>query len=47
MIILGVVALILGFILSIHFLWILGIILVVLGLILNLVPLGGSTRRWY
>jgi len=45
MVVLGLILAILGFVLSINILWILGLILLVVGLILNLVPIGGSTRR--
>lgn len=51
MIILGVILLILGFIFSIHILWILGIIALVIGVILMLVGTTGRTlagrRHWY
>jgi uncharacterized membrane protein HdeD (DUF308 family) len=50
-IILGVILLILGFIFSIHILWILGIIALVIGVILMLVGTTGRTlagrRHWY
>jgi hypothetical protein len=48
MLILGIICLVLGFLLGIHFLWIIGIILVVVGIVLLVLPVertGG--RRWY
>lgn len=45
MIVLGIILLIIGFIVSLSWLWILGIILVIVGIVLNLVPIGGSRRR--
>ena len=47
MIILGLILLIIGLIASISILWIIGLILVIVGLVLNLVPVGGTRRRWY
>jgi len=48
MVILGVVLIILGLLVAgLHLLLWIGIALVIIGLILNLVPLGGSTHRWY
>ncbi len=50
MIILGLICLVLGFLLGIHFLWILGIILLVIGLILALMGSAGRQvggRRHY
>lgn len=46
-IIAGIIALILGFLLGIYLLWVLGLVLIVLGLVLWFVPVGGTTRRWY
>ncbi|MBV8348869.1 MAG: hypothetical protein JOZ49_15475 [Mycolicibacterium sp.] len=51
MIILGVIALILGFILKVHWLWVIGIILLVIGAVFWLLgrvgrPIGGR-RHWY
>lgn len=51
MIVLGVIALILGFILKVHWLWVIGIILLVIGAVLWLLgrvgrPIGGR-RHWY
>jgi hypothetical protein len=47
MVILGLILLIIGLIASINILWIIGLVLIVVGLILNLVPVGGTRRRWY
>jgi hypothetical protein len=45
MIALGLILLIIGLVASIGILTTIGLILLVVGLILNLVPIGGSTRR--
>ena len=47
MVILGLILLIIGLLASIPILWVIGLILIVVGLVLNLVPLGGTRRRWY
>jgi hypothetical protein len=47
MVVLGLILLIIGLIASISILWIIGLILVIVGLVLNLVPVGGTRRRWY
>ena len=47
MIVLGLVLLIIGLVASIPILTTIGEILLVVGLVLNLVPMGGSTRRVY
>ncbi|MGV3564042.1 MAG: hypothetical protein ACO1ON_12255 [Nocardioides sp.] len=47
MIVLGLVLLIIGLVASIPILTTIGAILLVVGLVLNLVPMGGSTRRVY
>lgn len=48
MIALGIILIIIGLIVaSLHVLLWIGIILLIIGLILNLVPIGGRTRRWY
>jgi hypothetical protein len=47
MVILGLILLIIGLVASINILWIIGLILIIVGLVLNLVPVGGSRRRWY
>jgi hypothetical protein len=48
MVILGVILIILGLVVaSLHVLLIIGVILLVVGLILNLVPMGGTRRRYY
>lgn len=46
MVVLGIILLIIGFFTS-PILITIGAILIVVGLILNLVPIGGSTRRYY
>jgi hypothetical protein len=45
MIALGLILLIIGLVASIPVLTTIGVILLVVGLILNLVPIGGNTRR--
>jgi hypothetical protein len=45
MIALGLILLIIGLVASIGVLTTIGVILLIVGLILNLVPIGGSTRR--
>jgi hypothetical protein len=45
MIALGLILLIIGLVASIGILTTIGVILLVVGLILNLVPIGGTTRR--
>jgi hypothetical protein len=48
MVILGIILIVIGLIVaSLKVLLIIGIILVVIGLILNLVPIGGTRRRYY
>lgn len=47
MVILGLILLIIGLVASIGVLTIIGAILLVVGLILNLVPIGGTRRRYY
>ena len=47
MVVLGIVLLIIGLVAGISILTTIGIILAVVGLVLNLVPIGGSTRRIY
>jgi hypothetical protein len=47
MVILGLILLIVGLIASISILTVIGAILLVVGLILNLVPIGGTRRRYY
>jgi hypothetical protein len=46
-VILGIVLLIIGLIASLSILVWLGVLLVVVGLVLNLVPIGGTRRRYY
>jgi len=45
MVALGLVLLIIGLVIGMPVLTTIGIILIVVGLILNLVPMGGTTRR--
>jgi hypothetical protein len=48
MVILGIILVILGLLVSgLQALLIIGVILLVVGLILNLVPMGGTRRRYY
>jgi hypothetical protein len=47
MVILGLILLIIGLIAHIGILWIIGIVLLLVGLVVNLVPIGGTRRRWY
>ncbi len=47
MVILGAILLIIGLIASLSILVWIGIILLVVGLVLNLVPIGGTRRRYY
>jgi hypothetical protein len=47
MVILGLILLIIGLIAGIGILTVIGAILLVVGLILNLVPIGGTRRRYY
>ena len=47
MVILGLILLVIGLIASISILWIIGLILIIVGLVMNLVPVGGTRRRWY
>jgi hypothetical protein len=47
MVILGLILLIIGLIAGISWLTLIGAILLVVGLILNLVPIGGTRRRYY
>ena len=48
MVILGVILIILGLVVaSLHLLLWIGIVLLIAGLILNLVPIGGTRRRFF
>jgi hypothetical protein len=47
MVILGLILLIIGLLAKIGILWVIGLVLIVVGLILNLVPVGGTRRRYY
>jgi hypothetical protein len=46
-VILGIILLIIGLIASLSILVWLGVLLIVVGLVLNLVPIGGTRRRYY
>jgi hypothetical protein len=47
MVILGLILLIIGLVANIGILTVIGAILLIVGLILNLVPIGGTRRRYY
>jgi hypothetical protein len=48
MVVLGLILIVLGFLVaSLKVLIYIGVVLLIAGLVLNLVPLGGRTRRWY
>ena len=47
MVILGVILFIIGLIAEIQILVWIGLVLAIVGLILNLVPIGGTRRRYY
>lgn len=47
MIVLGLILLIIGLVAGISILTTIGAILLLVGLVLNVVPIGGSTRRVY
>ena len=47
MVVLGIILLLLGLLAGISILTTLGVILIVVGLLLNLVPIGGTRRRYY
>jgi hypothetical protein len=47
MVAIGLILLLLGLILSIPLATTIGLVLLVVGLILNLVPMGGTRRRYY
>jgi hypothetical protein len=47
MVILGLILLIIGLLAKIGILWIIGLVLIIVGLVLNLVPVGGTRRRYY
>ncbi len=47
MVVLGIILALIGWLASIPILLWLGVVLVIVGLVLNLVPIGGTTRRWY
>ena len=47
MIIVGLVLLLVGLLLAVHVLFVIGLVLLLVGLVLNVVPLGGSRRRFW
>lgn len=47
MVVLGLILLIIGLVASISILVTIGIIVLIVGVILNLVPIGGTRRRYY
>jgi hypothetical protein len=47
MVILGIILLIIGLVASLSILVWLGVLLLIVGLVLNLVPIGGTRRRYY
>jgi len=47
MVILGIILLIIGLFASLSILVWLGVLLLIVGLVLNLVPIGGTRRRYY
>lgn len=47
MVILGIILLLLGLFTAVHLLFVLGIVLILVGIVLNVVPIGGTSRRWY
>jgi len=47
MVILGIILLIIGLVASVSILVWLGVLLLIVGLVLNLVPIGGTKRRYY
>jgi hypothetical protein len=46
-VILGIILLIIGLVASLSILVWLGVLLLIVGLVLNLVPIGGTKRRYY
>jgi hypothetical protein len=47
MVVLGLILLLVGLIASIHILFVIGLVLLIVGLVLNVVPVGGTRRRYY
>ncbi len=47
MVVLGIILALIGWLASISILLWIGVVLIIVGLVLNLVPIGGTTRRWY
>jgi hypothetical protein len=46
-IVLGLILLLIGLLAGVPAATTIGLVLIVVGLVLNLVPIGGATRRWY
>jgi hypothetical protein len=46
-VVLGIILLLIGLLVGPPILWTIGLILLVVGLVLNLVPVGGTRRRYY
>lgn len=47
MVVLGLILLLVGLLASVPLATTLGFVLILVGLVLNLVPIGGTTRRYY
>jgi hypothetical protein len=47
MVVLGLILLLIGLLIGPPVLWTIGLILLVVGLVLNVVPVGGTRRRYY
>jgi len=47
MFLIGLLLLIIGLVAGLGVLFWIGVVLLVVGLVVNLVPIGGTTRRWY
>ena len=47
MVVLGLILLLIGLLVGPPVLWTIGLILLVVGLVLNVVPVGGTRRRYY
>lgn len=47
MVVLGLILLLIGLLASVPAATTIGLVLILVGLVLNLVPIGGTTRRWY
>jgi hypothetical protein len=47
MVVLGLILLLIGLLASINILFVIGLVLLIVGLVLNVVPVGGTRRRYY